>query len=310
MPKVSVIIATYNMANYLPEAIESVLNQTYKDFEIIVVDDGSTDNTKEIVKKYIDQLRNNIRYIYQENKGVVFARNTAIMDARGEFIAFLDADDKYYANRFEEEIKVIEKHPGIGLVHADDTAMTENGKCINTPRRNKKYLSGYIFKNLYIRKANISLPTVLVKKECFEKVGLFDEHLSRLGCEDREAWLRIAREYRIEYIGKSLAYYRRNSEGMSNNVEKMRKARYYVVEKFFSQGYVSKSLRRIALGRILRESGDELLKASKYQESRKEYLRSLVYWPFSFWPWINFIKTLLKYKIYERLYLLHRGGGK
>jgi glycosyltransferase involved in cell wall biosynthesis len=300
MPKVSVIIPTYNMADYLPEAIESVLNQTYKDFEIIVIDDGSTDNTKEIVKKYIDPSRDNIRYIYQENKGVSVARNTAIMNARGEFIALLDADDRCYANRLEEEIKAIEKDPGIGLVHADDMAITENGKCIDTQRRNKKYLSGYIFKNLYIRKANISLPTVLVKKECFEKVGLFDENLTRLGCEDREAWLRIAREYRIEYINKVLAYYRRTGNGMSSNQEKMKKARYYVIEKFFSQGYVSKSLRRIALGRIHRELGDELLKASKYQESRKEYLRSLVYWPFSFWPWINFIKTLLKYKVNER----------
>jgi len=302
MPKVTVIIPTYNMAKYLPEAIESVLNQTYKDFEIIVLDDGSTDDSKEIVKKYIDQSRNNIRYIYQENQGVVKARNKAIMNARGEFIAFLDADDKFYANRLEEEIKVIEKHPDIGLVHADDTEITESGECINIQRRNKKCLSGYIFKNLYTRKASISIPTVLIKKECFEKVGLFDENLSKLGCEDREAWLRIAREYRIEYINKVLAYYRRNREGMSRNRENMEKARYYVVEKFFSQGYVSKSLRRIALGRIHRESGDELLRASKYQESRKEYLKSLVYWPFSFWPWINFIKTLLKYKVYERLY--------
>lgn len=296
MPRVSVIIPTYNTARYLPEAIESVLKQTYQDFEIIVLDDGSNDNTKEIVMKYNDNIKNKIRYIYQENKGVAVARNTAIKNARGEFIALLDADDKYYPNRLEEGIKVIGSNPGIGLVHADDMETFEDGKCIGTPKRNKRVLSGYIFKNLFTHKANISSPTVLVRKECFDKVGLFDENLTRLGCEDREAWLRIAREYRIEYINKVLAYYRHQRAGLSKNREKMMRGRYYVVDKFFSQGYVSKSLRRIALGRIHRESGDELLKASKYEESRKEYLRSLVYWPFCFWPWLNFIKSLLKIK--------------
>ena len=300
MPKVSVIIPTYNMSRFISDAVESVLNQTYQDYEIIIVDDGSTDGTKAIVKKHIDQCPDKVRYIYQENKGLAVARNTAIKNAGGEFIALLDADDKYCSHRLEEGIKVIESHQHIGLVHANVTRISEEGEHILTPKRNKRVLSGYIFNDLFIRKADISCPTVLLRKECFDRVGLFDENLTRLGCEDREAWLRIAREYKVEYIDEVLAYYRYVKSGMSKNREKMTKARYYVVDKFYLEQTINKTLRRVALGNIHRELGDELLYESRYEESRSEYLKSLLYWPFSFWPWVNLTKALLKMKVQSK----------
>lgn len=279
------------MEKFLPEALDSALGQTYKDFEIIVVDDGSTDNTSEVAQKYVDKYPAKISYFYQENRGLAIARNVAIKHSTGEFIALLDADDKYCSNRLEEGVNVLGAYLDVGLVHADDMAISEDGREIEVVKRSKGVLSGYIFEKLYMRKANISCPTVLVKKECFNRVGMFDENLTRLGCEDREMWLRIAREYRILYIDKVLAYYRRHAQGMSKNKEKMFKARYYVAEKFYRYGFVSRHQKNKAVGVVRRQLGDELYKENRYQEAKSEYLKSIFCWPITFWPWVNFLRT-------------------
>jgi glycosyltransferase involved in cell wall biosynthesis len=292
MPKVSVIIPTYNMARFLPEAIESVFNQTFEDYEVIVLDDGSTDNTKDIVEEFNHQFWDKIRYIYQENSGLAIARNVAIKHSTGEFIALLDADDKYYPNRLEMGVNVLAAYSDVGLVHANDMAITEDGEEIEVVKRRNRLLSGYIFKELYTRKANISCPTVLVRRECFNRVGVFDENLTRLGCEDREMWLRIAHEYRILHIDKVLAYYRRHARGMSKNREKMLNARYYVAEKFYRCGYVSRSRRNRALSFIHRQMGDEFFKDSGFKEAKLQYLKAMYCWPLTFWPWVNFLRTL------------------
>src|SRR4030042_587586 len=113
MPKVSVIITTYNRVHFVCEAIDSVLNQTFKDFEIIVVDDGSTDNTKEALKRY----SKNIFYIYQSNKGRSQARNTGLKVAKGDYIAFLDDDDIWVPHKLEKQVAFMDSNPNIGLVH-------------------------------------------------------------------------------------------------------------------------------------------------------------------------------------------------
>ncbi|MCK4819314.1 glycosyltransferase family 2 protein, partial [bacterium] len=107
IPNVSVIIPTCNRAEYITQAIDSVLAQTYTDYEIIVVDDGSTDNTKEVMEPYMDR----IRYIYQENAGVSAARNTGIKAAKGDWVAFLDSDDEWLPGKLAVQIRAVERHP-------------------------------------------------------------------------------------------------------------------------------------------------------------------------------------------------------
>src|SRR5439155_7071192 len=121
-------------------------------------------------------------------------------------------------------------------VHANVTHISESGKVLGTPTRDTRFLSGPLFEGLFLRNAHIACPTVLFRKECCQKMGVFDEKLTRLGCEDRELWLRISREYRIEYIDKVLAFYRVHSFGMSRNFNKMMEARLYVINKFFPEG--------------------------------------------------------------------------
>ena len=115
MPKVSVIIPTYQYDSFIGEAIDSVLAQTYKDYELIVVDDGSIDRTREIISKY----GSNINYIYQENKGLAAARNTGIRATKGEYLSFLDADDAWLPNKLEVEVEFLDTHPVVGMVYSN-----------------------------------------------------------------------------------------------------------------------------------------------------------------------------------------------
>lgn len=291
MPKISVIIPSYNCARFLPEAIESVLRQAYRDYEIIVIDDGSEDDTKEVIRRYLNDFPDKIRYIYQDNKGLAVARNTGIKNAKGEFIALLDADDKLFPERLETCLNAIESDKAIGLVHANITRISEDGTVIDTPNRDQRFLSGYIFKHIFLRRAHISCPTILFRKECCERVGLFDENLARLGCEDRELWLRIACQYRMVYIDKVLAYYRVISSSMSRDKEKMMKARLYVIDKYCPTGK-NIFLRRKALGVIYRDLGDEFLLEKNMELAQKNYFKSIFFAPLSIWTWINLIKTV------------------
>jgi len=203
MPKVSVIIPTYNSANYLPEAIESVLAQTYKDFEIIVINDGSTDNTKEIVAPYLDRI------IYSEvpNGGPAKARNRAIRESSGEYVAFLDADDIWYPDKLDRQITVLSGNQNYSLVHSDASytrtySSQESRTWFNLKKRVK---TGWVFSEL-LSENFILVPSVIIKRDCLERVGLFDEDLK---CwEGYDLWLRIAFEHQIGLVNTPLFFRR------------------------------------------------------------------------------------------------------
>jgi glycosyltransferase involved in cell wall biosynthesis/acyl-[acyl carrier protein]--UDP-N-acetylglucosamine O-acyltransferase len=293
MPKVSVIIPTYNCAKYLPEAIESVLNQTYHDFEIIVVDDGSTDNTKEILSRY----NGKIRYIYQENKGHSFARNLGIHNTTGEYIAFLDADDIWLPERIKEGIALLESNPDTGLVHSNVFFIYDGTSKKYCPRRNTKLLSGNIFKYLLMRKAHISSPTVLIKKECLVKTGLFDENLARLGSEDRDLWLRVTKEFNVKYLDKPLACYRVRQNSQSGNSEKMFQGKMHSLNKIFAQYKCSRLFQDRVYSAAYKDYGDELLLRNNFLPAASKYIKAISYWPFNYLSFLNFFKAICKTKV-------------
>jgi len=192
MPKVSVIIPTYNYGRFLSSAIESVMKQTYRDYEIIVIDDGSTDDTKEVMEKYCGT----IRYIYQSNKGVSTARNKGIGIAKGQYIAFLDADDYWLPEKLDKSIKFLENN-NFDWICTSRFKITENGEC---PERKIAARSGiYEPKSFKLSNLEIALfnpeysiaitSTVLIRRTCFNKAGLFDTSF-RIG-EDIDLWLRL-----------------------------------------------------------------------------------------------------------------------
>jgi len=292
MPKVTVLIPAYNAAHFLPTSIESALGQTYQDFEILVIDDGSTDNTREVVAVYVDKHPGKVRYIFQENKGLAEARNTGIAQSQGEYLALLDADDQWLPCRLQEGVMVLDADPSIGLVHGNITNIGIDGKEINTTKRNPVFLSGWIFENIFTRKADISCPTVLFRKSCCQDVGGFDAKLAKLGCEDRDLWLRISQKYKIVYIDKVLSNYRITPQSMSRNLKKMMEARFYVIDKYCPQDDLSKRrLRDRALAKIFRDIGDEFLLKKDFVSARQEYSKAIRHNPLAFWSWVNWVKT-------------------
>jgi len=210
-PLVSVIIPTYNRAEYVCDAIESVLNQTYKNIEIIVVDDGSTDDTKEWIKKYLSSSK--LKYIYQENRGVSSARNTGIKIAKGEYLAFLDSDDLFLPKKIELQVKEFKKSPlSVGIIF---TGVVESGETIYIPRARTRFEA--INKLNLLIKYKSAFSTNLHRKVVFEKVGLFDENL-RLK-EDIEFLWRALKYFDVKLMPINSIRKRNPSDSLSNSAQ-------------------------------------------------------------------------------------------
>lgn len=200
--KVSVMVLTYNRANMLKETIDSILNQTFKDFELIVVDNYSTDNTEEIIKSYDDKR---IKYFKNRNYGLLAVnRNFAIQKSKGEYIAICDDDDLWLPEKLEKQLLEFERDEKIGLVCSNGFSFDETGK----HRKIGKSKSGYFtFKDLLIGNKIICCSAIF-KKDILNDVGTFDESREIFTGEDYELWLRIAKRYKIRYIGIPLVKYR------------------------------------------------------------------------------------------------------
>ncbi|MDX9703487.1 MAG: glycosyltransferase [Candidatus Auribacterota bacterium] len=230
MPKVSVIIPTYNSVRFLSDTIDSVLNQTFDDIEIIVVDDGSTDNTSELMARYVSRFPDKIKYIKQRNQGPAIARNTGASYGNAEYIAFLDSDDLWLKEKLETQLAFFEKYPEYSFSYSDVYAMDEDGNIGKTMMRLKHPVSGEFFYNL-LKENFISLPTSMIRRKCFDKVGGFSADPQIISTEDHHLWLKMARYYKGGYIDKPLAKYRIHSGSLSSQCICQRKRELLVIDK-------------------------------------------------------------------------------
>jgi len=232
---VTIIIPTYNCAEYLPAAIESVLSQTYQDYELIVVNDGSMDNTDKVVETYLPRFGNKVVYIKQENQGLACARNTGIKASSGCYVAFLDADDVWLPDKIRLQMEVFDSRKEVGFVHTGTYIFDgPDGTYLNrywmTPELLERH-SGKIFYEYFFRNIPITPSTVMLRRECFDKHGLFDEYLSKLGSEDRDCFLRILWDTEAVFLKDPLAKYRDRCGSMGKKFEKMITAQEYVYNK-------------------------------------------------------------------------------
>ena len=210
MPLVSVIIPVYNRLDYLGEAIESVLVQTHEDYEIVVVDDGSTIDVSSVVAPYMAR----IKYVSQAHKGLSAARNTGIENSSGEFLTFLDDDDLFEPRKLEVQVAILENNPDIGFVYSDCHEFSIEEK--KEPWLNLavgRDRSRDEFSKLFFLNPNIRVPTVLIRRECFEDVGLFDESLEQH--EDGDMLLRIALRWQVQFSDYPSARVRHHDHRMS-----------------------------------------------------------------------------------------------
>nr|WP_315488782.1 glycosyltransferase [uncultured Rhodoferax sp.] len=207
-PKVSVIIPAFNRERYIGAAIQSVLDQTYQDFELIVVDDGSTDGTNEIIRKF-DSIR--LKLISQENRGRSNARNRALEIARGQYISFLDSDDLYLPDKLALQVAYMDAHPDSWMIYTSALCIDENGAMLGDAY--EATVSGWIYREIaFFVPVTITLPTVMVRRDVFDRLGRFDETLDRF--EDTDMWRRISKIYSINALAEQTCLLRTHTDNM------------------------------------------------------------------------------------------------
>lgn len=276
MPKVSVIIPTYNYAKYLPETIDSVLRQTYQDLEIIVIDDGSTDNTKEIIQRYI-RSSDKIKYILQENKGPAAARNRGIKEAKGEYIAFLDSDDIWVTEKLDIQASYLEQNKDIFFLYAKADVLNEHGKKIGIKPESNQH---HEFKKLIFEWGYFPTATVMIRKECFDKVGFFSEDLRIM--EDIHLWIRISRHYKMHGMDQILGIYHRHSNNVTLNKELVYKSTAMVYEKILAEfpNDVPRKKLRQRIAQYYYQLGKYYFDLQRYPDATRHVWHAIKTYPF------------------------------
>ena len=261
---VSVIIPTYNREHFLQKAIDSVLNQTYPYFELIVVDDGSEDNTAELAENY----SSDIVYIRQENKGPAAARNRGVQAARYALLAFLDSDDRFAENKLEVQIEAMQEKPAYLISHTQEM-WYRNGRLLNQKIKHRKN-SGDIF-NQSLELCAVGISTVLMYREIFERYGLFDEEYPC--CEDYEFWLRVSAEQKFLLVDRPLTLKHGGREDQVSSVYRvgMDRFRIQAILKMLKTGALTERQKEAAIAELRRKCtiyGTGCIKHGRVDEGR------------------------------------------
>lgn len=295
---ISVVIPTHNRCNIVGRSIDSVLNQTYDDIEVIVVSDGSTDDTDAVVSKY-ENSDHRVKYVsYTPARGGNYARNLGISRSSGEYVAFLDDDDTWYPEKLEKQLKVLEENPLVGLVYTGSHVIYVNEKI---EYRSIPKKSGYLLHELLLDNVVGSTSTVLVRKTIFEQSGVFDENLGAL--QDYDLWIRIAKYTQIGVVSEELInYYNcRSGKQVSALTSKYEAAFDYINTKFKNE--------------ILALSEKDFKKKMQYQyfllgnkamrnndnATARSYFRKLLNISFSKKGFIYYLLTFTNFKLVLKL---------
>ena len=282
IPRVSVIIPTYNYGHFLGEAIQSVLDQTFTDFEIIIVNDGSTDNTNEVAESFTDPR---IRYIYQENRGLSAARNTGIKASSGVYIATLDSDDMWLQQNLEIVVKRLDSHPDVGLVCSDLQVYDDATGAIlgrfwydkrSHSRVNPKKAARFALQYLLHRGCFIAPQAILVRRTVFHEVGYFDESLRTH--EDWDMAVRIVQRFPIETIDIPLVINRKHGVSMQSNIERMYEGAIIVLNKAIHSYSLCSSDLKIVRRRLARTHfsyGKEMIVHGNIAAGREKLLTTI-----------------------------------
>ena len=214
MCEISVVIPSYNSSKYIDDAINSVLIQTFKPIEIIVIDDGSFDDTRNLLSDYIYNRK--INYYYQENSGSGVARNKGISKANGEYIAFLDSDDYWDKNHLKDLIDPLKKNPKAALVYSGKRWVDKDGELLKGYLQQQTYPRGWIFNALFNSNYISSSSVVIARKEFLIEIGGFRETEALRNVQDYDLWLRLSAKHEVESVPKITVSYRRHDDNRTN----------------------------------------------------------------------------------------------
>jgi len=288
-PTVSVIIPTYNRAHLIGGTIQSILNQTYRDFELIIVDDASTDNTEEVVKGFNDER---LRYIrMKENSGAAGAPiNRGIKAARGEYIAFLGDDDEWLPQKLEKQIEKFKSvSSDVGLIYCGYTCVrVETGETLIEYMPNAR---GDVFQSAVEGSIRLGGHTPLIRKECFQKAGVFDTELR--GSEDWDMWIRLAKYHKFDFVPEILAKYYVYGAQKSASLERQIQGYDKITRKY--QNHLSGRL----LSKRLQLIGTLCCYQNDFERARKYFAEAIKENPCDIYAYIRFLLCKLAPKLYQ-----------
>jgi len=282
-PLVSIITPTYNRADFIEQAVNSVLAQTYTCFELLIVDDGSTDNSRDLIEPALADAR--VRYFHQENQGQSVARKLALSEAKGSFICFLDSDNYWPADKLEQQIELFRQHPDYDVIYGDVVVIDENDREVS--RKNMKRYSGHIAKYM-IRDNCVSMNTAMARRRCFDELGGMSG--TRRVADDYELWLRFSARFRFLYVPEFFAYYRVMDDQISSDKTRRFDSNWQIISDFrrkfpdamsdkeFDTGFAafhSRKARYLASQGSRAEALAEMAKAFRLQPLRRASWRSL-----------------------------------
>ncbi len=293
--KVSIIIPTYNREEYLPTAIDSILNQTYNNYEIIVIDDGSTDSTKEIITDYCSKYPGKIISLFQQNSGPTIARNKGIKTATGHLIAFLDSDDLYEPTKLEDQVAIFKESPGLAFVYTGYNTIDANGSITRSIYPDPIF-QGYIYKKLWLCSNEISGGTIMVSKTNLEKVGLFSEALQ--GAENLDLRLKLAKLGDVRYSDKLLYNYRRHESNLTSQTALMSENRLAVIQSHLGKhGKNNHKLWLKVMSGFYFDNSTILFGKGEFREARKLLTKAIKLHPLSAQTWVLYFRCFLGAKI-------------
>lgn len=288
---VSVVIPCYNDVEYLGDAIESVLEQTLTPREVLVVDDGSTEDIDRVLDEYTDEDRVDI-IEHDENRGLPAARNTGIQNAEGEYVAFLDADDEWTSEKLQKQLELFDGESSIGLVYSDHYRINPGGEVISN-RRARDPPDGDFLEKAFVDGIGGILPsTVIVRSECFEEVGYFDERL--LQAQELDMFMRIGAEFDLSRVPEPLV--RRRVRVGSLGSDKTRKIQYrreIITPKLVEQYPRLEGLTDRREAHLSYLEASNLAKNGEAREARRLLLRSIRHYPWEWKVYARFFTTLL-----------------
>ncbi len=320
MPAVSVVVTAYNAERWIEETIRSVLAQTWRDLELVVVDDGSTDATAQIVKRYGAP----VRYLHQENQGQPAARNAGIRAARGRYVAFLDADDLWLPTKLERQMSLFEDDPDLAWCYTDAFLFdSKTGRTMQTASQANSLHEGDILRPLLL--ANfIASPTPVVRRDVFEEVGYFDQApaVRGGGGEDWDMWLRIAARHPIGLVRAPLAKYRLHHTSMTQamDLDHALRGRLGAVERAARRSPERVAgVKRRAMANVHATVGRWALNREERSKARGFFFKALRHAPTSLYAWTYALASLLPRPVLRLLGRLRqavrlapsdrRGGG-
>jgi glycosyltransferase involved in cell wall biosynthesis len=290
VPKVSVVITCYNYGQYIRAAIESVLDQTWQDFEIIVIDDGSTDDTPQVMAEY--HGHETIRYLRQENQGQPKAKNRGIAESRGEFVAFLDADDVWLPEKLALQLQLFNE-PAVGVGYTRRYWIDPDGQVI---QGNERTLRRGTILNYILIDNFICFSSSMVRRELLEATGGFDETLP-MGI-DYDLWIRLAAKCGFDYVNQPLIKYRTGHVNLSRNVTRRYQCAQLIMSKALNdpeiRGKLSWYVARLAWADTWSNMASHLVGQGKYKDGLRYFCKASFMFPMYPNLWKRIIKCVIR----------------